>query len=100
MNIKKIILEEVSEFDWAKDIPSEPIPLTEENYEVGLIVRIAETSEYYKYKTIYNPKDTNGVIIDLVKEIDPDDDHVVWVQWPHDTNCYKYEDLVIVYHIP
>jgi hypothetical protein len=86
-----------NEFDWTYDIPTAMVQLTKENCEVGIVVRIAKTSEYYDKQTPMNPIDVNGIVTEVIGTQFKSGRYVL-VKWPTATlgNCYNFHDLMIV----
>lgn len=69
------------------------------NFIVGEIVKLRVGSRYYCSGEPYNPKDTNGVIININNNVTHE--HPIIVRWDvlySDgeiiTNCYNEDDLV------
>ena len=66
-----------------------------EKYEVGTVVKIAKSSEYYREGDSSNPKDIVGTITE--NNLGGDDNHLYWVHWSNEKgNDYKHEDLELV----
>lgn len=58
-------------------------------FNVGDIVRIARTSEFWEYDTQWNPRYIDGEIYDI--------DSTIYVRWSNNaTNAYSEEDLELV----
>jgi len=104
MNIKKIIREEVDEFDWFKGSYQIPlndyinIHLREKHYDIkdnlkGLRVMISKDSRWYREGDEWNPINIIGTIYRV---------NFGWgsrysVKWPNGkTNGYSEEDLDVI----
>jgi hypothetical protein len=106
MNIKKIIREEVDEFDWFKGSYQIPlndyinIHLREKHYDikdnlVGLKVMISKDSRWYQEGDEWNPLDEIGTITRF--HIFDDGSSRIQVKWPNGkTNGYSEEDLDVI----
>jgi hypothetical protein len=69
--------------------PQYDYPTLADGFKVGDIVKIATTSEYYKYNHVSNPRDVEGKIFEIY-----DYDLGIRVQWGNDYhNSYNSEDL-------
>ena len=91
MNLKKIILEEVDNLQWMKDIA---LPITKDNLHIGMGVRLSQDSIFYKYGEEgdeTNPINVTGTIVNYIYDyILP-----IGVRWDNGfDNNYSYEDLV------
>lgn len=62
-------------------------------FQIGDIVKIAKTSEYYDSIESSHPRDIEGV----VEEIDDDEEFRINVEWTNETyNYYNEESLRLV----
>lgn len=70
-------------------------------FNIGDLVQIKKTSEYYGRDDVWNPGDVAGTIIEINE--DAYDGYIYKVKWPLDgSNDYRYEDIEsgeVVFHI-
>lgn len=106
MGIKKIIKEEVNDFEWVKNISAVYEPVTESNAYVGMYVKISQHSNYYSenendsyWGDATNPSNTVGVIDSISKNYSGDYvEHPIQVNWLNGSNgnVYRFNvDLVV-----
>ena len=67
-------------------------------FEIGDIVKIAKTCEYYGADKYYNPKDTEGEIMSNDgNRMVPDNPHTIRVNWDGAGDAYfREQDLRLV----
>ena len=94
-----LVLEEVKREDTklvgakiVPTVPKAPAPWAPK-FPVGTKVRIAKSSKYYTRGQEWNPKDTDGVVIESPRNPSSASDFGYDVKWPNGRNSYNESDL-------
>tara|TARA_R110002126_G_scaffold7379_2_gene36282 strand:- start:16 stop:315 length:300 start_codon:yes stop_codon:yes gene_type:complete len=96
MDIKRIIQEEIGEFEWANEVPEASEQVTRENVFIGMIVRISTNSEFYEDGVngdSSNPIDVTGTVVS--HGTNSDESLYIEVEWDNQgVNSYHHSDLI------
>ena len=111
MDIKKIIYEEIGEFEWANEVPEASEQVTRDNVFVGMRVRISTSSQFYEdgvngidfseyighllsqLNNSSNPIDVTGTVVS--HGTNSDESLYIEVEWDNQgVNSYHHSDLI------
>lgn len=72
--------------------------MNNKEFKIGDIVRIKKDTEHYIAFSIYNPRDWNGTVVNIVNASNlPKKEYIIRVSWENGrSNIYRLQDLELI----